>query len=159
MLEETCGNCKELLVTKFLNVDVFGCKKTGCAVPHHVKSGDTTVTFHRIPKTCPRADVVKNDEVVHRDKWVIRNLNDWRKVSKMVKFEDMPRVEQFGLIVHVLDGGRLEIHAGDGQWVKCNHYLPELPDAVYRKHVPTELDEIDEQLKKLNARRDELLNF
>lgn len=79
MKESTCGNCKDVNFSNNGGWGVFGCKKTGFVIPHHAVFESKKVTFWRVPKECPRNDIVveKSEEQAPRKEWVIKSFSDF----------------------------------------------------------------------------------
>ena len=59
-----CGDCPNLKITPLMNAAVAGCDETGFVVPHMMESSPrkATITFTRIPLSCPRSDTVKSEK-------------------------------------------------------------------------------------------------
>ncbi len=70
-MENTCGNCKNLIShDTAMGGNFYGCKVTGFVVPHHWDSEEAI--FWRVPVNCPRPDseVVKSETKAPRKDWV-----------------------------------------------------------------------------------------
>lgn len=73
--EKTCARCRYLIkfTTQGLGASVAGCKKTKLVVPHEAiydAGGDSKATFWRIPKECPRKDVLKSKNKAPKRDWI-----------------------------------------------------------------------------------------
>tara|TARA_Y100000310_G_C20704371_1_gene833765 strand:+ start:4137 stop:4379 length:243 start_codon:yes stop_codon:yes gene_type:complete len=79
MKELACGSCPNLKVKDI----AFGCFSIYCSklnseVPQAICNEEKTVTFYRIPLSCPRSniDVVKSESKAKIEDWVTRRFSD-----------------------------------------------------------------------------------
>ena len=77
--EYTCGNCQHLELTNLINTVLAGCDQTGLVVPHRSESAEdrksATLTFTRIPESCPRSDVVKSEKTAPTKHHITKKIN------------------------------------------------------------------------------------
>jgi len=76
MMEElTCGNCKEVQIDPMMGAVIVGCKLTGLVIPHRMNGTERTITYWRIPDSCPLTEGVKKSRgIVSREFWVVKKF-------------------------------------------------------------------------------------
>ena len=78
-LESTCGNCENIRVTDCMGMYIFGCMKTGFIIPHCADNTTKSVTFWRVPESCPlTTGVKKSEEQAPQTDWIIKKFSDFK---------------------------------------------------------------------------------
>ena len=78
MTDMTCANCPHMEVLRIapLLPTPTCAKRKHCVIPHESVSESETICFWRIPKECPRDDVIKSDNKPAHKHWVTKKFSD-----------------------------------------------------------------------------------